>query len=102
LFLNESLAPESTSRIVVVLSILFYISWQIHSFRSRVTLTLLRGANVYRIRCRISVRSIGCAISCAIDTGENVSLGDQFPSLEIYYTRLSHSMHPNTGEMNEN
>lgn len=57
-----------------------------------VTLTLFRGASVYYIRRRISVRSIGCVISCAIDTRENVSPGDQFPSFEIYYTCLSHSM----------
>lgn len=79
-------------RIVVDLSILFYIHWQIRSFRSCVKLTLLRGANVYRICFRISVRSIGYAISCAIDTRENVSPDDQFLSFEIYYTHLSHSV----------
>lgn len=54
-------------RIAVDLSILFYISWQIR-FLPLVRHALLRGVNVYRIRHRISARSIGWAIPCAIDT----------------------------------
>lgn len=78
-------------RIAVDLSILFYISWQIRSFRSCVT---------RYSEARMSIASAtgfqrevsGGRYRVQSTRARSVSPGDQFPSLEIYYARLSHSM----------
>jgi len=70
LFLNESFGIDVVSTCRLVNIILHFLADPFLPFLPCVTLTLFRGARVYCIRRRISMRSIGCVISYAIDTRE--------------------------------